>query len=66
MIVKDRWGTKHEVYLVDMGTMDTCLKIDGVRMMFDGEFASEYRCKDGSFNERGFRAFAKFALTTLD
>lgn len=66
MIVKDRCGTKHELYLVDMGTMDTVLKIDGVRHSFDGEIAASYRKRDGSWSEKGFRAFAKFALQTLE
>ena len=55
-------GKRHEVFLVDNGTMDTELSVNGIHVTYDAEFASEYRKADGSFSDAGFRRLAKLAV----
>lgn len=51
-----------DVYLIDDGTLDTVISVQPVRgdhpaqqVRFDGEYASEYRYRDGELTIKGLR-----------
>ena len=52
-------STKYEVYLLDDGTMDTVIEIDGIEHRFDGEYASYYRAKMGEMTIVGLEMLAR-------
>ena len=54
--------TQFECYLIDDGTLDTVIEVDGVEHRFDGGFASYYRQPDGSLEESGFKELCKMAI----
>ncbi|MHA2099649.1 MAG: hypothetical protein ACW99A_13315 [Candidatus Kariarchaeaceae archaeon] len=45
---------KRECYLVDDGTLDTVISIDGVEHRFDMEYAAQYRDENGAMTTEGF------------
>ena len=53
---------KYEVYLLDDGTMDTVIEIDGIEHRFDGEYASYYRAEMGEMTVDGLEMLAKEAI----
>ena len=58
-------GRMWDVYLLDDGTLDTVIKVRRIRdnmtfeSRFDGEYASQYRHKDGSMSTPGLIALGK-------
>jgi len=52
----------HECYLMDDGTLDTVIEIDGMEHRFSTEFASSYRDSNGSLSGSGFTALCKMAI----
>ena len=44
----------HECYLVDDGTMDTVISIDGEEVRFDCEYCSQFRDDTGAMTDEGF------------
>lgn len=48
----------HDVFLVDTGTLDTGIKIDGKIHTVDGQTAAFYRSDDGSFRTDAFKQMA--------
>ena len=54
--------TQFECYLIDDGTLDTVIEIDGTEHRFDGEFANQYRDKNGTMMEEGFIELVKSAI----
>ena len=69
-----RFRYEHSTWLarlVDDGTMDTVVEVERVRdgagynARFDGDYASQYRLKDGSMTRRGLRELGKEAAYML-
>ena len=58
MIIQDG-KHKYEVYLIDDGSLDTVIEINGRDFRFDSEYASIYRDKDGVMTEEGLRELAE-------
>lgn len=57
--MKVKYGGKfHEVYLCDDGTLDTVISVDGQEHRFDGEYASQYRNKNGIMTKKGLKELA--------
>ena len=62
-----RYHGQHEVYLVDDGTMDTVISVDGEQHRFDGEYASQFRNKQtGAMTAKGLRALAMEVIDGMD
>ena len=59
-------STKYEVYLLDDGTMDTVIEIDGIEHRFDSEYASFYRAKMGEMTIDGLEMLAKECIDEDD
>ena len=55
----------HNCWLVDDGTLDTVISVDGEEVRFDCEYASEFRDTDGSMTETGFLQLAEEAIDSL-
>lgn len=58
----ERDGKTFEVYLVDEGTLDTVIQIEGTEFVnrFDQEYASSFRDEQtGELTEEGFRELAE-------
>jgi hypothetical protein len=55
-------GEEHEVFLVDSGTLDTVIKVDGKEQTYSQEFAAEFRDAEGTMTESGLVALAKDAI----
>ena len=51
--------TQFECYLIDDGTLDTVIEVDGIEHRFDGEFANQYRDKNGTMTKKGFIELCK-------
>jgi len=49
----------YECSLVDDGTLDTVIEIDGTEHRFDGDYTSFYRDKNGAMTEKGFIELCK-------
>ena len=49
----------YECSLVDDGTLDTVIEIDGTEHRFDGGYTSFYRDKNGAMTEKGFIELCK-------
>ena len=65
--MKIRWrNEEHQVFLGDDGTLDTVISVDGEDHRFDGEYASQYRKRDGSMTAKGLRALAVEVLEGRD
>ena len=61
-----RYGGKlHDVYLSDDGTLDTVIEVDGTEHRFDGEYAAEYRDRDGAMTIKGLRSLALEVLADM-
>ncbi len=58
MKIRHGCGRQHNVLLVDDGTLDTVLEVDGRMVRYNGEFAASYRDKEGRMTRRGLRALA--------
>tara|TARA_Y100000031_G_scaffold98392_1_gene107748 strand:+ start:147 stop:380 length:234 start_codon:yes stop_codon:yes gene_type:complete len=56
----------YECSLVDDGTLDTVIEIDGTEHRFDGEFANQYRDKNGTMTEKGFIELCKECIEECD
>ena len=52
----------YECSLVDDGTLDTVIEIDGTEHRFDGDYANQYRDKNGTMMEEGFIELVKSAI----
>lgn len=55
-------GRMFDVALVDDGTLDTVLLIDGQTARFSCEHAAEFRREDGSLRVSGLAALAREAI----
>jgi len=58
MLIKDGKYT-YEVFLIDDGSLDTVIEINGKIFRFDSEYASIYRNKDGEMTEKGLKELAE-------
>jgi len=58
MLIKDGKYT-YEVFLIDDGSLDTVIEINGKIFRFDSEYASIYRNKSGEMTEEGLRELAE-------
>jgi hypothetical protein len=54
--------TTYECYLIDDGTLDTVIEIDGIEHRFNGQFASYCRDKEGAMTETGFKELCELAI----
>lgn len=53
----------HEVKLVDDGTLDTVVNVDGVEMRYDQEYVADFRDPElGSLTDEGFDALMEQAV----
>ena len=52
----------HEVLLVDDGTLDTVISVDGEQYRYDAEYAAMFRDGDGTLTEEGFIELAKESI----
>ncbi len=52
---------KHEVFLLDDGTLDTVISVDGKEQRYSQEFASGFRNRWGGMTFGGLRAMAEDA-----
>jgi len=52
----------YDCYLVDDGTLDTVISVDGNNVRFDAEYASQYRTTSGKLTENGFIELAREAI----
>lgn len=55
-------GQMQEVHLVDDGTLDTVLELNGREVRYDQEYAALFREKDGTLSNDGMRRLAVEAL----
>ncbi len=51
-------GQEHEVKLVDDGTLDTTIEVDGKTHTFVAEYAYVFRNEDGGINDEALRDLA--------
>jgi hypothetical protein len=51
--------TTYECNLMDDGSLDTIIEVDGIEHRFDGEYTSFYRDKNGAMTEKGFIELCK-------
>jgi|TARA_R100000093_G_scaffold67612_1_gene39047 major membrane immunogen (membrane-anchored lipoprotein) len=58
MTIKDG-KYKYEVYLIDDGSLDTVIEINGKNYRFDSEYVSIYRDKNGVMTEKGLKELAE-------
>jgi|TARA_R100001530_G_scaffold126123_1_gene94861 hypothetical protein len=65
MIVKVD-NTKYDVFLLDDGSLDTVIEIDGIEHRFDSEYASFYRAKMGEMTIDGLEMLAKECIDEDD
>ena len=49
----------YECFLIDDGTLDTVVEVDGVEHRFDGDYANSHRDFDGAMTEKGFIELCK-------
>jgi hypothetical protein len=66
MKVTDPEGNTFDVHLVDDGTMDTVIDIEGREFRFDPEFASYWRDEEGALSEEGLKELALDALANIE
>lgn len=66
MTLKLNDGRKHSVFLMDDGTLDTVIKVDGKAFRYDADFASHYRKSNGEMTREGLRALANDAISGMD
>ena len=66
MKVTDPEGNTFDVHLVDDGTMDTVIDIEGREFRFDAEFASYWRDEEGALSEEGLKELALDALANIE
>ena len=52
----------HECYLVDDGTLDTVISVNGIEFHYDTEFASQFRDETGAMTEIGFKNLCEIAI----
>lgn len=57
---------RHEVFLVDDGTLDTVISVDGSRVTFSQEYAAQHRNKKGILTNKGFKQLAKEAIDFIE
>ena len=50
---------RYEVFLIDDGSLDTIISIDGKEFRFSSEYAEIYRDKEGYITEEGLRELAE-------
>ena len=55
-------GESFEVHLLDDGTLDTVIEVDGIEHRFSTEFASRWRDEVGAMSEEGVRELAHLAI----
>ena len=48
----------HEITLLDSGTLDTEVEVDGIAMAYSQEYAEPYRTTDGRMTAAGLRRMA--------
>ena len=51
-------GQDYEVQLLDDGTLDTVIEVDGIEHRFSGEFAAHWRDETGALSEEGLKELA--------
>jgi hypothetical protein len=56
----------YEVFLVDNGTLDTVLTVNGFKVTYDSEFASPYRDERGALTAGGFHELALDAIEAYE
>ena len=59
-------NVKYDVYLLDDGTMDTVIEINGIEHRFDGEYTSNYRTKTGEMTLVGLELLARECIDEDD
>ena len=52
----------YECYLVDNGTIDTVISVNGHEIVFSHEFACDFRTLDGDFTDNSFRELCEIAI----
>jgi len=55
-------GQDYEVQLLDDGTLDTVIEVDGIEHRFSGEFAAHWRDETGALSEEGLKELAANAI----
>jgi hypothetical protein len=55
-------GEKHNVELLDDGTLDTVISVDGHEVRFSQEHAADFRDQDGVMTDSGLIELARDAL----
>ena len=55
-----------DCFLIDDGTLDTVISVNGTDHRFDCEYASVHRDADGSMKEEGFTALCREIISFLD
>lgn len=55
-------GTIYQVFLVDDGTLDTVISINGHEVRYDQEYASSFRDRHGTMKKSGLKKLALEAL----
>ena len=55
-------GQTFEVRLIDDGTLDTVISVDGIEHRFDAEYASSWRFSDGAMSVKDLIELAKQAI----
>jgi len=66
MKITDHENNQFDVYLVDDGTIDTVIDVNGKEFRFDSEFASFWRDEDGTLSEEGLKELALDALSNME
>ncbi len=61
-MIVDSGDRAYSVLLLDDGTMDTVISVDGIEHRFDGDYASEYRDEDGAMTVEGLEALGRDAI----
>jgi hypothetical protein len=60
---EERQKASHDVTLVDDGSLDTVVSVDGTEMRYDQEFAEQFRNKKtGAITEKGWKELEKQAI----
>tara|TARA_R110002020_G_C15836421_1_gene734731 strand:+ start:208 stop:441 length:234 start_codon:yes stop_codon:yes gene_type:complete len=59
MLIEYSKKEKYEVYLIDDGTLDTVIEINGKEFRFDSEYANIYRNEKGEMTEESLKELAE-------
>ena len=59
MLIQYSKKERYKVYLIDDGTLDTVIEINGKEFRFDSEYADVYRNEKGEMTEKGLKELAE-------